>query len=64
MIKGHCFTNLDDYDCSLVKVFAAVPRIGDYVTVTYKGNVSRLKVVSVQHHEIDKFPYLKIELHK
>lgn len=64
MIRGRCFTNLDDYDCSLVNVFAGIPRIGDYVTVTYKGNTLRLKVVSVQHDVKDCQPYLKIELHK
>lgn len=64
MIKGHCFTNLDNYDCSLVNVFASVPRVGDYVVVLYIGLPTRLKVVSVLHDVKDNQPYLKIELHK
>lgn len=63
-IEGYCFTNLDDYDCSLVKFFGAVPRVGEYVRVMYKGNVSRLKVVSVEHIQKDNKPHLRIELHK
>lgn len=62
-IEGYCFTNLDDYDCSLVNVFASVPRVGEYVRVMRKGNVARLKVVSVEHIQKDKKPHLRIELH-
>lgn len=64
MIKAHCFTNLDDYDRSLVTVFAVMPDIGHYVTVLYKGNTSRLKIVSIRHDQRGTEPYLFIELHK
>jgi hypothetical protein len=50
-IKGYCRTNLDYYNCSLVKVFAAIPNIGDNVQVLYKGNVTTLKVVAVTHKQ-------------
>ena len=35
-INGICHTNLDDYDCSLVAKFVAVPRKGEKVKVTLK----------------------------
>jgi hypothetical protein len=64
MIKAHCHTNLDDYDCSLVTVFAGMPVIGHYVTVMYKGQTRYLKIVSIRHDQKDNEPYLFIELHK
>lgn len=74
-IKGHCKTNLDDYDCSKVKIFASVPNIGDRVEVLRKGNDSTLKVCGITHSviKIDKSrnlitteefePYIIVELH-
>ena len=68
-IQGHCQTNLDDYDCSLVKVFAAIPNKGDYVDVLYKGGIAALVVVSIKHKcrngsTPNPQPYIEVELHK
>lgn len=67
-IKGRCFTNLDDFDCSLVAVFAAIPQKGDRVAVKYKGNESYLKVVGITHDvtnlAYNPEPYIKVELNK
>ena len=68
-IQGECHTNLDDYDCSLVKVFGAIPNKGDLVEVLYKGNVAQLEVVSIKHKcrngsTPNPIPYIEIELHK
>ncbi len=48
-IKGLCKTNLDDYDCHIVTLFVAVPRIGDKVTVSKAGRKVSLNVVSITH---------------
>lgn len=68
MIKGHCFTNLDDYNCSEVKFFARVPNIGERVACKYKGNSTSLKVVQITHDIRgpigDEYPYIIVELHK
>ena len=68
-IEGRCKTNLDDYDCSLVKVFAAIPNKGDFVDVLYKGGISALAVISVKHKckngsTSNPMPYIEVELHK
>lgn len=63
MILGHCRTNLDDYDCSQVTKFVAVPNIGDRVTVRHKGSYTTLKVVSITHRMDGELPYIEIELH-
>jgi hypothetical protein len=69
MIKGHCTTNLDDYDCSIVGVFAAVPNKGDFIHCKYKGRLTTLKVVSITHSFTQtgdygsKEPYIIVELH-
>jgi len=65
MIKGYCKTNLDDYDCSSVTQFVAVPRIGEYVVVTYKGKPSKLRVVNITHLYSNMFdgPMIEVELH-
>lgn len=68
-IEAFCRTNLDDYDCSLVKVFAAIPNKGDKVQVLYRGNVTSLDVVQVTHkckngNTSTPIPYIEVELHK
>lgn len=75
-IKGHCKTNLDDYDCSQVKVFAKVPNKGDRIKVTKRGEgETTLKVCGITHSVIkveksqsiittEEFePYIIVELH-
>jgi hypothetical protein len=47
-IKGYCHTNLDNYDCSGVTQFVAVPRLGEKVQVRYLGRDVTLKVVEVK----------------
>ena len=64
MIKGHCKTNLDDHTCGVVKGFAEIPRIGDFVTCNYKGYSSSLKVVGITHDWIEGGPYIIVELNK
>lgn len=67
MIKGQCFTNLDDYDCSDVKIFARVPNIGERVYCKFKGNSTSLKVVQITHsirgERGNEYPYILVELH-
>lgn len=64
-IKGHCFTNLDDYDVSHVKEFARVPNVGERVRVSYKGaNTSTLKVCQITHDYRNDKPYIVVELHR
>jgi len=67
MIKGQCHTNLDDYDCSEVKVFARVPNIGERVICKYKGNTTSLRVCQITHdvrgERGNEYPYILIELH-
>jgi len=67
MIKGRCFTNLDDYDCSEVIVFARVPNIGERVYCKRKGNSTSLKVVQITHdirgERGSEYPYILVELH-
>ncbi|MCK9429942.1 MAG: hypothetical protein M0R17_08050 [Candidatus Omnitrophica bacterium] len=68
-INGICHTNLDDYDCSKITVFVAIPNIGDSVRVLYKGHSSTLRVVQITHtirksYIGDKIePVILIELH-
>jgi len=62
-IKGYCRTNLDNYDCSDVRVFVAVPRIGESVRVSYKGNATWLKVCMVTHTVKNNEPEIIVELH-
>jgi hypothetical protein len=64
MYKGHCFTNLDNYDVTRVRVFARVPNVGDRVMCFYKGNVSSLKVCQITHDMKDDQPYIIVELHQ
>lgn len=62
-IEGYCRTNLDYYDCNEVKVFAAMPTKGDYVTVRYKGNYSALRIVAITHRvKNGNAPYIEVEL--
>jgi len=67
-IEGYCYTNLDDYDCSLVKVFAAIPNKGDLVDVLHMGSVSALEVISIRHKNkngstSNPIPYIEVELY-
>lgn len=64
MIRARCRTNLDDYNCSRITVFAELPRIGDGVNVLKKGTPARLKVCSITH-DIDEAgsPFIIVELH-
>lgn len=62
-IKATCYTNLDNYDCTITNVFSAIPRIGDRVRVLYKGNVCALKVCGITHQQSGNEPYITIELH-
>ena len=68
-IQAECYTNLDDYDCSLVKVFAGMPKKGELVDVLYNGSMSVLSVVSIRHKcrnssTPNPTPYIEVELHK
>ncbi|MHA1234946.1 MAG: hypothetical protein ACTSQL_07660 [Promethearchaeota archaeon] len=71
-IKGRCFTNLDDYDCSDTSSFVAVPKIGDGVEVKFKGMRRVLYVVEITHCmsqpivniDVKGKPYIRVELHK
>jgi hypothetical protein len=73
MIKGHCHTNLDDWNREKwPKEFVAVPRVGECV----KAESGRyLKVVRVTHCMVEEravhigdypvpHPEIDIELHK
>lgn len=68
MIKGRCHTNLDDYDCSLVKVFAEIPKHGDRVYVKRLNSTSNieltLKVCGITHGVKDNEPYIEVELNR
>ena len=60
MIKGHCFSNIDDLK-GFITVFAEVPRVGDHVMMKYRGNDVRVRVVSVVHNMINNKPYIIVE---
>lgn len=67
MIKGICYTNLDEYrNTEFPRTFVAVPRIGEKICPNTGGNMSlSLRVVSVTHSEDSNgIPYIVIELHK
>lgn len=61
-IKGHCKTNLDDYEM-IVRKFYRVPNIGERVAVLHKGNRSSLKVCQITHEIKVNEPYIIVELH-
>ena len=73
MIKGHCFTNLDDYKfVSWPEEFVALPRIDDRVQAS---SGVMLKVVGITHAMrairddrggdiIGREPFIKVELNK
>jgi|AntAceMinimDraft_10_1070366.scaffolds.fasta_scaffold66816_4 hypothetical protein len=48
-IKGHCVTNLDDFDCTQVTVFAEIPKNGDSMLVLYHGIKTTLQVCNITH---------------
>lgn len=62
-MKATCYTNLDYYDCSIVDVFVVLPRIGDRANVSFKGNITTLKVCGIIHKQKNNEPYISIELH-
>lgn len=62
-IKGHCFTNLDDYRMTVTE-FYRVPNIGERVACLYKGLDSDLKVCQITHNFKNGEPYIIVELHK
>lgn len=62
IIKGHCITNLDDYDASFVIGFAKVPNEGDWVYAKYKGNSTSLRVCKITHDWRNNQPYIIVEL--
>lgn len=61
MIKGHCFTNLDDYEMK-VKRFYKVPKIGEKVTCLKNGHETTLKVQNITHDSREGEPYIIVEL--
>lgn len=78
MIKGRCFTNLDDWKrYEWPEVFVAVPRVGELVQGKGHGQVTMptLKVVAVTHfvepvhgpggRPTGEFePVIRVELHR
>lgn len=62
-INAICRTNLDGYDCSMITKFVALPRIGDYVSVSQSKYAVKLKIVQITHCQTpDGDPYILIEL--
>lgn len=67
MIKGNCFTYIDEYKMAAwPTVFAAVPRIGERVAAR---NGASLRVVQVTHYEHESEagthePRIRVELHR
>lgn len=62
IIKGHCFTNLDDYRMT-VNEFYRVPNIGEKVACIYKTYDTTLKVHQIIHDFKNNNPYIIVELH-
>ena len=64
-IKATCYTNLDNYDCTITNVFIKLPRKGDRVRVLRKGNYEYLKVHAIIHGQAPEndAPFIRIELH-
>lgn len=62
MIKGYCRTNLDGFNCSKIKGFAAPPQKGDKVEVLYRGEPAILEICSITHKMVDGEPILSVEL--
>lgn len=66
-IRGHCFTNLDDFKCTeWPDRFVAVPRKGERIQGKGPGYRTRpsLAVVGVTHCMDHEGPYIAIELHQ
>jgi len=65
MIKGQCYSNLDDFQRrTWPSCFVEVPRVGDYIEAT-DGFI--LKIIRITHcMPKDSFgqPTIKIELYK
>lgn len=62
-IKGHCRTNLDDYQ-TFVYQFYRVPNVGEKVACMLKGYETSLKVCQVIHTLDKGEPYIIVELTK
>lgn len=63
MIKGYCFTNLDEYrTVDWPTMFCTVPRIGERVEAT--SSRMSLRVVGVTHCLFDGEPRIRVELHR
>jgi hypothetical protein len=71
MIRAHCRTNLDEWQMAKwPTVFAALPRVGDFVEGVMGDKRPWLRVVSVTHAErLDEktrrpVPVVTVELHR
>lgn len=70
MIRGDCFTNLDEFQgVDWPTMFAAVPRIGERVEGRRIGGPGpgtwpTLKVVGVTHVIREGRPEIRVELHR
>lgn len=62
-IKGHCKTNLDDYNMTVTS-FYRVPNIDERVACLYRGNESNLKVCQIIHDFRNGEPYIIVELNR
>lgn len=62
MIKGRCFTDLDDYVIS-IDVFVEIPKIGHRVVCKKKGKETTLRVISITHNQVGNEPFIVVELH-
>lgn len=76
MIRGHCFTNLDEWKREeWPTVFAAVPRVGECVRATSRRYLKVVRVTHYEHREMNPIgaiqspypriePRIEVELHK
>jgi hypothetical protein len=70
MIRGYCFTNLDEFrGVEWPERFVAVPRVGECVQGKRvngpgPGTMPVLKVVRVTHQWKDGQPCIEVELHR
>lgn len=61
-IRAKCKTNLDDYDCSIVTQFVALPRKGERVEVSRKGSTATLVICQITHTYDIMGPMIIVEL--
>jgi hypothetical protein len=63
IVTGHCTTELEGYDVSIVKTFVAVPIIGkERVSCLKDGEYTELTVLGVAHYEHEGQPKISVEL--